>query len=166
LSVFAAVILSAAVHIDVEPTQCHSAHTALTQNWKWTWRSKVLPADILTYSLVFARVGALVTTLPAIGEAIIPPRARLMLALALTLVMVPVVGGSYPTAAAATPGMLTGLIVSETVIGLAIGMILRMVMSAVQVAGNVIATQTGLAFAQTFDASQGTQSVFRNWRSR
>jgi flagellar biosynthetic protein FliR len=34
-----------------------------------------------------------------------------------------------------------------------------MVLSAVQVAGNVIATQTGLAFAQTFDASQGTQSA-------
>lgn len=119
----------------------------------------ILPADILTYSLVFSRVGALVTTLPAIGEAIIPPRARLMLALALTLVMVPVVGASYPTASAATPMMLTGLIVSETVTGLAIGLVLRMVMSAVQVAGNVIATQTGLAFAQTFDASQGTQSA-------
>lgn len=119
----------------------------------------ILPGDIMTYSLVFARVGAMVTTLPAIGEAIIPPRARLMLALALTLVMAPVVGGLYPMGSAAHPLMLTGLVVSETITGLAIGMVLRMVMSAVQVAGNVIATQTGLAFAQTFDASQGTQSA-------
>ncbi len=119
----------------------------------------ILPGDILTYSLVFARVGAMVTTLPALGEAIIPPRARLMLALALTLVMAPVVGELYPVGAAGQPLTMMGLVVSETITGLAIGMVLRMVMSAVQVAGNVIATQTGLAFAQTFDASQGTQSA-------
>jgi flagellar biosynthesis protein FliR len=120
---------------------------------------EVLPGDILVYSLVFARVGAMVTTLPALGEAIIPPRARLILALALTLVMTPVVGATYPAGIASQSLMLTGLIISETITGLAIGMLVRMVMSAVQVAGNVIATQTGLAFAQTFDASQGTQSA-------
>jgi len=119
----------------------------------------ILPADILTCSLVFSRVGAMVMTLPAIGEAIIPPRARLMLALALTMVMVPVVAATYPAAMATNPTMLTGMIASESITGLAIGLMLRMVLSAVQVAGNVIATQTGLAFAQTFDASQGTQSA-------
>ena len=121
--------------------------------------NEILPVDLLTSALVFARVGAMVMALPAIGEAIVPPRARLMLALGLTLVMVPAVGSLYPPGATANVLMLTGLIVSEIVTGLAIGLILRMVMSAVQVAGNLIATQTGLAFAQTFDASQGTQSA-------
>jgi len=120
---------------------------------------ELLPADIATYSLVFSRVGAMAMTLPALGEATIPPRARLMLALALTLVMVPVVGASYPPATATKPLMLAGLVASESITGLAIGLMLRMVMSAVQVAGTVIATQTGLAFAQTFDANQGTQSA-------
>lgn len=121
--------------------------------------NQILPADILVCALVFSRVGAMVMSLPAIGEAIIPPRARLMLALGLTLVMVPVVGSLYPPAAATHPLMLGGLIGSEVITGLAIGLMLRMVLSAVQVAGNLIATQTGLAFAQTFDASQGTQSA-------
>jgi flagellar biosynthetic protein FliR len=121
--------------------------------------NEVLPAEALTLALVFSRVGAMVMTLPAIGEAIIPPRVRLMLALGLTLVMAPVVGANYPANAIANPALLTVLIVTEVVTGLAIGLVLRMVMSAVQVAGNVIATQTGLAFAQTFDPSQATQSA-------
>lgn len=118
-----------------------------------------LPGDVMTYSLVFARVGAMVMTLPALGEAIIPPRARLMLSLGLTLVMVPVVGQTYPPSSTSSPILLAGLVAMETITGLGIGMMLRMVMSAVQVAGTVIATQTGLAFAMTFDPSQGTQSA-------
>lgn len=119
----------------------------------------ILPADIAIFALVFARVGTMVMVLPALGEAAVPPRARLILALALTLVMTPLVAGSYPALGGATTAALIGLIISEVVTGLAIGLIVRMTMSAVQVAGNVIATQTGLAFAQTFDASQGTQSA-------
>ena len=121
--------------------------------------NQILPADLLTSALVFSRVGTMVMTLPAIGEATIPPRARLMLALALTFVMVPVVGALYPQGLVTNPTLLAGLIISEVVIGLAIGLLVRMTMSAVQVAGNVIATQTGLAFAQTFDATQGTQGA-------
>lgn len=121
--------------------------------------NELLPANIMVYSLVFTRVGAMVMTLPAIGEATIPPRARLMLALGLTLVMVPVVGDAFPQVSATSPTLLTGLIATETITGLAIGLMLRMVMSSVQVAGTIIATQTGLAFAQTFDPTQGTQSA-------
>lgn len=121
--------------------------------------SDILPADILVCGLVFSRVGAMVMALPALGEAVIPPRARLMLAIGLTLVMAPVVGPLYPQAASTNFGLLAGLIISEIVTGVAIGLVLRMVLSAVQVAGNLIAMQTGLAFAQTFDANQGTQGA-------
>jgi flagellar biosynthetic protein FliR len=121
--------------------------------------SEILPADAMTLSLVFARVGTMVMVLPGLGEASVPPRARLALALALTLVMAPVVGQAYPPSATGAVLSLAGLIVSEIVIGLSVGLIVRMMLSAVQVAGNVIATQTGLAFAQTFDANQGAQSA-------
>jgi flagellar biosynthetic protein FliR len=119
----------------------------------------VLPADVTTLALVFSRVGTMVMVLPGLGEASVPPRARLALALALTLVMAPVAGGAYPPQGGGSVLLVTGLIMSEIVIGLAVGLIVRMMLSAVQVAGNVIATQTGLAFSQTFDPSQGTQSA-------
>ena len=61
--------------------------------------NQILPADILIYALVCARVGAMGMTLPALGEAIIPPRVRLMMALALVILLVPIVGNTYPAGA-------------------------------------------------------------------
>lgn len=119
----------------------------------------LLPADIVTFLLVLSRVGAMVMTLPALGEMMIPARARLMLALGLTLVLTPLIGHLYPSTAKAVPVLLATIIISEIIIGLAIGLLLRMVMGAVQVAGNVIATQTGLAFAQGVDPTQGAQGA-------
>jgi flagellar biosynthetic protein FliR len=78
--------------------------------------AQVLPADVMTLTLVFSRVGTMVMVLPALGEATVPPRARLALALALTLVMAPVVGSTYPAAAANNVGMVAGLVISEIVI--------------------------------------------------
>ncbi|MBI1210915.1 MAG: flagellar type III secretion system protein FliR [Alphaproteobacteria bacterium] len=121
--------------------------------------SQVLPQDILIYALVFARVGAMVMTLPALGEAIIPPRVRLTLALALVILLEPLVGSTYPANATATPLMLVGMLTLETIVGLAIGLMLRILLTAVGTAGNVIAMQSGLAFAQTFDPSAQTQSA-------
>lgn len=121
--------------------------------------SQILPADVLIYALVFARVGAMVMTLPALGEATVPPRVRLMLALALTILLVPVVADTYPAGATQKPLMVVGLVGLETLTGLAIGLLLRTIISAVNTAGNVIAMQSGLAFAQTFDPTQGAQSA-------
>ena len=119
----------------------------------------LLPADILTFMLVLSRVGAMIMTLPALGEISIPTRARLMLALSLTLILTPAIGNLYPAAVRTVPAVLVGVVSTEVIIGLAIGLLLRMVMGAVQVAGNVIATQTGLAFAQGIDPTQGAQGA-------
>ena len=48
-----------------------------------------LSGIVLTYLLVFARVGAMVMLLPAIGEAGIPSRVRLVLALAIAFALAP-----------------------------------------------------------------------------
>lgn len=121
--------------------------------------SQIVPADIVTYGLVFARVGAMVMTLPALGEAVIPSRVRLIIALGLTIVMTPVVGAAYANTQDLQPLVLTGMMIFETFIGIAIGMILRIFMGAAHVAGTVIATQIGLGFAQSFDPAQGAQST-------
>lgn len=119
----------------------------------------LLPADILIFMLVFSRVGAMTMTLPALGEMTIPARARLMIALALSLVLMPLVGNLYPAGVRSVPAVLASIVITEVVVGIAIGLLLRMVMGAVQVAGNVIATQTGLAFAQGVDPTQGAQGA-------
>lgn len=107
---------------------------------------------------VFCRVGTALMVLPGIGELNVPPRIRLVFALLTSFVLAPVVRASYPQA----PGDIlafAGLLLTEIAIGLALGLIIRMFLMALQVAGTVIASQTGLAFAQNFDPTLGIQGA-------
>lgn len=116
------------------------------------------PETAFVFMLVFARLGSMIAAMPALGEAAISPQIRLAVALLVTLVMLPVVRDSYGT----IPGTLAGLTfaaLGEIAVGLAIGISARLITSALQVAGTVIAFQTGLAFAQNVDPTQGVQSA-------
>lgn len=117
-----------------------------------------LPQVAFTFMLIFARVGTMAMVLPTLGERTVPGRIRLALALAFTLVMYPSLSSAF---AALPPGLFAALgqVVVEVITGLFIGLSARLVMSATQVAGTVIAMQTGLGFAQNVDPSQGVQSA-------
>jgi flagellar biosynthetic protein FliR len=110
---------------------------------------------ILIYMLVFSRTGAMIMLLPAIGDVGVPPRVRLGLALAVSLALMPMVQHSYPAITANSPLALTLLLAQEVTAGVVIGAMARIIMSGLSVAGNLIATQTGLAYAQTLDPSMG-----------
>jgi flagellar biosynthetic protein FliR len=112
-------------------------------------------SQILIYMLVFARCGAMIMLLPAIGDMGVPSRVRLGLALAVSLALVPLVQHSYVTPANPTPMEMGLLIAQEATAGVVVGAMARLIMSALAIAGNLIATQTGLAYAQTFDPSMG-----------
>ncbi|HVZ90093.1 MAG TPA: flagellar biosynthetic protein FliR [Rhizomicrobium sp.] len=119
-----------------------------------------LSGIILVYLLVFSRVGAMIMLMPAIGETGVPPMARLVLALAISLALAPTVSAAYPQAAPSTGLALGLLIAQETTAGVLVGAMARIIMSALQVAGTIIATQTGLAYAQTVDPTNpGAQSA-------
>jgi len=119
-----------------------------------------LSGAVLVYLLVFARTGAMVMLLPAIGEAAVPGRVRLMLALAISLALAPTVSGSYPQHAPATTLALGLLIAQEITVGILVGTMARIIMSALSTAGFLIASQTGLSYAQTIDpTSNGQQGV-------
>ena len=118
-----------------------------------------LSGIVLTYLLVFARVGAMVMLLPAIGEMGVPSRVRLVLALAISFALTPQVQSDYPAVAPQTTVALGILIAQEVTAGVLVGAMARIIMSALQVAGYLIATQTGLAYAQTIDPTQNTQGA-------
>ena len=119
-----------------------------------------LSGAVLVYLLVFARTGAMVMLLPAIGETSVPGRVRLILALAISLALAPVVTGSYPQQAPASVLALGLLIAQEITAGILIGAMARIIVSALSVAGTLIANQTGLALAETLDpTSHGQQSA-------
>jgi flagellar biosynthetic protein FliR len=113
---------------------------------------------LTVYMLVFARVGAMIMLLPAIGDMGVPPRVRLALALGISLALAPAVAPLYTHIPDAPMGF--GLLIAQEITsGVVIGAAARLIMSALQVAGYLIATQTGLAFAQTVDPTMGVQGA-------
>ena len=106
-------------------------------------------------AMIFARIGAVLLMLPGVGESYVPPRIRLSLALVVSLALWPVVSASLP-ALPATLGGMAGWIIREVLVGLAIGGLLRMFLTALATAGEVVALQTTLAFAQTANPTQAS----------
>ena len=94
-----------------------------------------LSGQVLLYFLVFARVGSMVMLLPAIGDAGVPARVRLALALAISFAMAPALAGAYPHVAANSPIALGVLLMQEVVAGLLVGGMARIIMAALSVAG-------------------------------
>lgn len=119
---------------------------------------ELLPQTAFVFMLVLARVSAMVMLMPAIGETAIPAQVRVILSMLLSFILMPLVADSYSAVPPTVPG-LAMTVIYEILIGVFVGMSMRLVMSALHVAGNIIAMQTGLAFAQNIDPTQGTQSA-------
>ncbi|HMM13709.1 MAG TPA: flagellar biosynthetic protein FliR [Parvibaculum sp.] len=119
---------------------------------------EILPQTGFIFMLVFSRLGSMIMLLPALGEVSVPSRVRLVFALVMTAVMMPLVSGAYGSIPSTVPGLAMAVI-GEILIGLFIGLSARFIMSALQVAGNIIGMQTGLSFAQSVDPTQGTQGA-------
>jgi flagellar biosynthetic protein FliR len=109
------------------------------------------------FLLVFARIGGGLMLLPAIGEMFVSSRSRVALAVLITMILLPVVSPMVPLPTD-QPLKVVSLLISETIIGVFIGALARMVLAALHAAGMIMASQSGLLSATLFDPNQGTQS--------
>ncbi len=117
-----------------------------------------LPALGATFLLVFARTGTMVMLLPGLGEQNISPRMRLTIALILAAVLVPLHRNDYHIDTSALAPSIV-LLVGEILIGAVLGLTARLTISALDVAGSVIAQQLGLGFVTAIDPTQGEQGA-------
>jgi flagellar biosynthetic protein FliR len=103
----------------------------------------------------FFRIGALCMAAPVFGSHSVPVRIRLVMALAITLVVAPLL----PAVPRIDPFSLSavGLIFQQLLIGVAMGFALQLVFSAIITGGQVIAMQMGLGFASMVDPQNGQQ---------
>ena len=118
----------------------------------------LLPALAATFMLVFARVGAMVMLMPGFGESNIPVRIKLGIALLLTLIILPLHRAAYQVDLTSMSS-LGVLMVHEIVIGIVLGATARVTLSALAIAGSVIAQQLGLGFVTAVDPTQGQQGL-------
>jgi flagellar biosynthetic protein FliR len=117
-----------------------------------------LPALAAVFMLAFARIGAMVMLLPGLGEVNIPVRIKLSIALLLTMIVLPLHRQAYQVDLQSMAPLLV-MMVHEIVIGIVLGATARVTLSALQVAGSVIAQQMGLGFVTAVDPTQGQQGV-------
>lgn len=94
--------------------------------------------------IVLIRVGAVMATLPGLGEQVISVRVRLVLSLMLTVIITPAVA---PGIDLPEPGLnaLVMVIATESLNGLFLGLVLRLFILAIQTAGAIAAQSTSLA---------------------
>ncbi len=111
----------------------------LVQEWMWP----------------FFRIAGLLMVAPVIGTRSVPVRIRLIIAIAITLVIAPVV----PSFNYVDPLSIKGLFISieQVVIGIAMGLTVRVIFVALEVAGQMIGQLMGLMLASMVDPTNGNQ---------
>ncbi len=114
--------------------------------------------EIIAFALVLLRVSSFVVAWPVFGTEGIPAPIKILFALAMTMIIFPVVGWNQVRDGLETD-VLAWLCVREVFIGLCIGFLARLFFHAVQVAGEIISVSMGLAGAQLFNPSLGGMST-------
>lgn len=112
--------------------------------------------NLPTFLLVVSRIGGIVMFLPMLGGASVPMQIRALLILGLGFVIAPVV--SLGTTVPSDPGALTFGLAGEFAIGVVIGIALRMCFVGLQIGAQLIAQESGTAFAQIVDPNVGSES--------
>ncbi len=115
-----------------------------------------LVSGIFTFMLIFTRFGTAMMVMPGIGDSFVPTNIRLLIVLALSFVLTPVMVPFMPEQVPALP-LLFFLIIMEGVVGFFMGVMARIFMTALDVAGMMISNASGMANAQVFNPTLATQ---------
>ncbi len=104
----------------------------------------------------FARIGACLMVAPVFGARFVPARTRIVLAVALTALVVPLL-----PAPDIAPFSAQGFVVvaQQLLIGVALGFALQVVFDALGLAGQVLANSMGLSFAFNVDPLRGSSTA-------
>ena len=115
-----------------------------------------LPGYAFAFLLVLCRTGVVVMLMPGLGETDPPPAVRAGLALAISLLLLPVLAPLVPEA---PPGLsAAGMVVAELIAGAVLGWLARLPAFALNVCGAVISVQVGLSSVIQYDPALGAQS--------
>lgn len=115
-----------------------------------------LVTGVFAFVLTFVRLGTAAMIMPGIGDSFVSTKIRLHMALGFSFALFPL---ALPHLPSPLPGtfMLFTLIVMEFIIGLFIGTIARVFMTALDTAGMVISFSSSLSNAQLFNPGLSAQ---------
>lgn len=111
-----------------------------------------LESWLVQYFFPFIRIGACFLAAPVFAANFIPPRVRLLLAGAVTIIVAPLL--PVPSI---TPFSMAGVIVTihQIIIGLALAFVLQLIFDALAMGGQLLSNTMGLGFAYNVDPLRG-----------
>lgn len=112
-----------------------------------------LQALVNNFIWPFIRIAAFLMTAPLIGSQMVPMRVRLILTLALTVLLMPLIPLGQPLQGLNLLAML--LVAQQILVGVALGFFLQLSFHVFVLSGQMIAMQMGLGFASMIDPSNG-----------
>jgi len=121
-----------------------------------SFTSAQLDSWLTLFMFPLARILALLATAPVFNSAGLSLQIRLVVGLAISFALAP----ALPAMPAISPGSWVGMMVlaQQIIIGVTMGFTLRLVFSAVDLAGELIGLQMGLGFASFYDPHTASQT--------
>ncbi|HED13568.1 MAG TPA: flagellar biosynthetic protein FliR [Gammaproteobacteria bacterium] len=119
-----------------------------------TWEG--ITAQLGSFLWPFLRIGTALGIAPVLGARTLPMRVRIGLALILSMIVAPLLPPA-PAISPWSPEMVV-LVLQQILIGMAFGLALMVVFSAMILGGQIIAMQSGLGFASLIDPVSGVQT--------
>ncbi len=116
--------------------------------------SQFQAGGILPFVLVLARISGLFAMAPVFSSRLIPMRAKLLVALAISLAATPIAATSEVPA---DVGALFLLVLKEILVGLSMAFAVSVVFAAISLAGGLIDLTVGFSFASVLDPLGGAQ---------
>lgn len=114
-------------------------------------------SNIFVFILIFVRFGVAMMIMPGIGDSFVSPTIRLLFAVAISFVLTPFLSSYLPKMPSNTYAFLS-LIVSEAFIGIFIGSVMRILISALDTAGTLVSMQSSLSNSTLFNPTTEAQT--------
>jgi flagellar biosynthesis protein FliR len=108
-----------------------------------------------SYLWPFFRIGGMLMTAPVTGARSVSTQLRLMLVVAVTLIVAPLLPAGPQVEIFGYAWFM--IIINQILIGVVMGLVFQMVFSAIITGGQIIAMQMGLGFATMVDPQNGAQ---------
>jgi flagellar biosynthetic protein FliR len=110
------------------------------------------------FLVILIRIGGILVAIPAIGSRSVPLQVRIGLVIGLTVILFPIVSDHVRPSGSSFPQILP-LMFTEFMIGMVLGFAIRFVMTAFEIAGELIGVQMGINLIGALDPVGGAGSV-------
>lgn len=121
-----------------------------------SFTSMQLEAWLSAFIFPLARILALIASSPILGNKQVPARVKVGLSMLVTFIVAPTL--NIPPEIEASSGVGLFILLQQIMVGLAMGFSMRLIFTAVEMAGDTMGMQMGLGFASFYDPVNATQS--------